>query len=452
MINLSKQELASFNVKDINFDLASFNNIQWKYQSCDEKSLLVLNLINDKSFIEKHLEKLLSIKPAVILTNSFSVCAELKNVTNVICSSGENFFKLRSFICDKKYKINQAQKVIGVTGTNGKTSIANYLVQVALNNNKSAYTIGTLGVYDGKYKYDFGLTTPDYVDLRKYLDEFYECDLLVLEASSHALEQNRFYNLKFDLACWSNLTQDHLDYHEDMNSYFKAKKKIVKYLKLNSKLLISSDMTKYLEDLPIDITKVISDFELELPSLIDNAITRKNLALVQAAYNELFEAEIKDFSYLKPIPGRFNTFISGSVKAIVDFAHTPDALENICKQIKSENVNKFVVVFGCGGDRDNRKRPLMGDIAYKFSDYVIVANDNPRTEVPINIAKDIIKNFTDDNKYEIILDRSLAIKKAFEICNDGVILIAGKGHEEYIDMNNEKKYYSDIEEVKKNIR
>ena len=229
------------------------------------------------------------------------------------------------------------------------------------------------------------------------------------------------------------------------------REKIVSHLKPGAKLLVSKDMSPYLNSLPNEITEVIGEFNLDLPPSIDNNITRKNIGLAKAAYLELFKIAVKDFSFLKPIPGRMNTFIKENTKAIVDFAHTPDAIENICKQIISENIKKFIIVFGCGGDRDKTKRSLMGDMAYKYSDYVIVTNDNPRTEDPINIANEIVKNFTDKNKYEIILDRSFAIKKAFEMCDDGVILIAGKGHEEYIDINNEKKYYSDIEEVKKNI-
>ncbi|MDA9793173.1 UDP-N-acetylmuramoyl-L-alanyl-D-glutamate--2,6-diaminopimelate ligase [Bacteriovoracaceae bacterium] len=402
-----------------------------------------MNISNTETFKERYECELNNCDYGLLIINTLEV--DLSHLKNVVYVNPLEFILLQRKCCDLFYLLNLNQKKVAITGTNGKTSISHYLKQVCNHNKFNTLTIGTLGVYlNDKLKYDFGLTSPAYIDLRKYLDEFYQADILIIEVSSHALDQSRFGDLLFDLGVWSNLTQDHLDYHKTMNNYFNAKAKIINNLKEKAPLIVSQDLGSWIDK--ISYQHIIISKHIEIKGL--NVLAQKNISMAVDAFYELFKIKETNLSYIEDIPGRFNIFHKSLTTAILDFAHTPDALENVCQQIIKSYTESFIIVFGCGGDRDSSKRALMGKIAQKYATKVIITSDNPRFEDPLLIINDIRKEMNDED-YIIEPNREKAIEKAFSIEAKKVILIAGKGHEDYIDQNGTKIPYSDLEQIKK---
>lgn len=365
---------------------------------------------------------------------------------------------------------------IGVTGTNGKTTTC-YLIYQMLNKlkSKTAY-IGTIGFYDGETIIELDNTTPDILELYKLINMAYKnkCVNLVMEVSSHALDQERIKGIKFNVEAFTNLTQDHLDYHKTMENYLTTKLKIIDYLTLNGKIIVNADdpYSNFFmnnKSLTLGINgfdyKIISFEEIDGQTLIEfshqskeykvktNLISKFNvynylmaLAIINNLGYEIDEI-ISITEYIYPPKGRVESIKVGKGLAVVDYAHTPDAVEKIIEEFKDRPDRKVITVIGCGGDRDPSKRPIMGRIATDLSDHVIFTNDNPRTEDPNQIVEDIIKGVTKNN-YEIITDRHQAIFNALEMIKDNeVILILGKGHEEYQEINNVKHHFSDVEEV-----
>ncbi len=368
-------------------------------------------------------------------------------------------------------------KIIGVTGTNGKTTTC-YLIYQMLNSIgvKTSY-IGTIGFYlNGKVK-TLDNTTPSIDILYNLLLDSYNasCKMVVMEVSSHALKQDRIYGLLFDAVIVTNVTKEHQDYHKNMNDYINSKRKIIQMLK-NSKICILNKKDKHYKKfinksnkniiigkdvkikkykMELEKTKVtIKDrkkIDLEL-SLIGNYniynyvmayITLKNLGY----NNDKFIKEA--YNYKAPI-GRMQKIKYKNNMIFVDYAHTPDAVLNVLKTIRKINSNGIITIIGCGGNRDKEKREKMGSIACVYSNYVIFTSDNPRSEDPKAITNDMLKGAF--GKYEVILDRKKAIEKGISLLNENMILmILGKGHETYQIIGNVKHHFSDVEEVKKVI-
>jgi UDP-N-acetylmuramoyl-L-alanyl-D-glutamate--2,6-diaminopimelate ligase len=421
--------------------IKQLKELEWKIQDSNLDSALFYYFPEDTRERRDNFHKALE-------NAHFGLCiTNVKNIEleKVICLESNDWDKLLEESCDYFYPLKKSLK-IGVTGTNGKTTTTDILRQLLKMKNKSVLTIGTLGVWlNNQKKNDFGLTTPNYIDLRKELC-LHEYEYLILEASSHALEQNRFKNLEFDYGLWTSFSQDHLDYHKTMDEYFKAKMKI--FNKTKKKVFLFEDF-KYLTKIKSEKLIVVKDKKKNLNEYFSISYNKKNLLLALAVLEkESISIDNDDLEGLVATPGRFNIYSNKDKIAIVDFAHTPDALLNIGFELKKIfSKKKILTVMGCGGDRDHTKRPLMGEACTKFSDYIYVTSDNPRTESPLNIMKDIeigIKN----TPYSLIVDRTEAIREAMKV-KDSVVLIAGKGHENYIDQNGIKTYYSDEEEVKK---
>ncbi|SHJ56298.1 UDP-N-acetylmuramoyl-L-alanyl-D-glutamate--2,6-diaminopimelate ligase [Tepidibacter formicigenes] len=375
--------------------------------------------------------------------------------------------------------------LIGVTGTNGKTTITHLLKDVLEHNNENVGLIGTIKNIIGDREIISSRTTPESIELQNYFREMINNNnkYCVMEVSSHSLELSRVDNCEFKIGIFTNLTEDHLDFHKDLNDYRIAKeklfykttignviniddeggKKIYKSIKnLEVPVLtygIEEDANIKAKDIKIypngvEYKLITPEYKADIYVPISGRFTVYNsLAVIGACYlmNISKEIIIEGLKNTKGVPGRFeNINSSKGFNVIVDYAHTPDALENILKTAKEFVNGKIITVFGCGGDRDKTKRPLMGRISQKYSDFTIVTSDNPRTETPINIIKDILKGM-DDNKqnYEIVVDRKAAINKAINIARSGdIVIIAGKGHEDYQVIGKEKIHFDDKEVVK----
>ena len=369
-------------------------------------------------------------------------------------------------------------KIIGVTGTNGKTTSC-YLIYQMLNKlGKSAAYLGTIGFYYKDKKIELNNTTPDILTLYKYLMEALDNNIeyLVMEVSSHALSFERIAGLKLACAGFTNLTEDHLDYHKTMDNYLQAKLKIINYLDNNAYILLNSDdnssnafIKKYNNyktyglkgDYKINNYKIYPDHtDLEFSYQNKNYKVTTNLTSKFNIYNYLtcisilntlgfnLDLLIDKTKEIYPPKGRCETYKVGNGYAVVDYAHTPDAVEKVIEAYTELKQNRIITIIGCGGDRDPIKRPIMGNIATKLSDYVIFTNDNPRTENPEKIMNDIIKDNHNTN-YEVIYDRKEAIIKGIKMLEkDDILLVLGKGHEDYQIIGREKIHFDDAEIIK----
>lgn len=372
-------------------------------------------------------------------------------------------------------------KIIGITGTNGKTT-STYLLESILGKEKVA-RIGTVEYKIGDEVIEAPNTTPESLDIVKMCKKAVEKGLeyLVMEVSSHALSLGRVDMLEFDVASFTNLTLDHLDYHENMDNYFQAKRKLFTMLKDSKKSSINIDdiygdrlykefggysysLTKS-ADLTGEIVEFHSDgqfvrlnlmgemFEEKLAILgrynLYNVLGVIGIALQLGIGKNIILEKLKD---IKGAPGRFELVNCGQdYIVVVDYAHTGDALENILKSINELKKGRVITVFGCGGDRDATKRPIMGEIAQRLSDIAILTSDNPRTEKPHLIIEDVKKGMNGD-RYLIEEDREQAIMKAIEIAQkNDIILIAGKGHETYQILGRKKIHFDDREIVRREI-
>ena len=400
-----------------------------------------------------------------------------KNIRNKNYLIVKNVKKFLVEACSVKYK-EKPKNIIAVTGTNGKSSVANFYFQILKNLKINSAAIGTLGIfYKNKVKRT-NLTTPDIITIHKELNFFKKkkFDNVCLEASSHGLHQNRLDGINFTAGIFTNFTQDHLDYHKNLKNYLQAKLYLFSsLLKKNSFAILDADIPEF----PIinkickkrkikilsfgsrgNAIKLISHYYFGKKQIIKiNFLNKiynikvdligdfqiKNLfASMLASYLSVKNSDkiVKTLSKIKSADGRMQSVgTKGKSAVVVDYAHTPDALKKSLQTLAKQFNKKVDVVFGCGGDRDRGKRYKMGKIANQFASKIYLTNDNPRSENPISIIKQIKKGCS---RSKIILDRKIAIKTAINnLNNDSILLIAGKGHENYQIINNQKKYFSD---------
>ena len=366
-------------------------------------------------------------------------------------------------------------KIIGVTGTNGKTTSCYLIYQMLLKLGVNAAYLGTIGYYNKDKFIGVNNTTPDIVSLYKILLEAVNdnVEYLVMEISSHALDYERIKGLKLVVAAFTNLTQDHLDYHKTFENYLNAKLKILDYLDNNSYILLNSDDTSH-ESFKSHKHKTFGmngDYKIinyishpdktELTFSYDNKEYNVNTNLTSRfnVYNYLtcisilntigfsIEDLINNTCDIYPPKGRCETYKVGVGYAVIDYAHTPDAVEKVITAYNELKQNRTITIVGCGGDRDPKKRPIMGSIATSNSDFVIFTSDNPRTEDPLEILKEITKDNNSDN-YIVIPDRHDAIIKGIEMMEHGdILLILGKGHENYQIIGHTKIHFDDAEIV-----
>lgn len=351
---------------------------------------------------------------------------------------------------------NILPKIIGVTGTNGKTSVCWLLAEVCRLNNKSSLYAGTPGVYLNGTKMENTVltTTPSYMSLRKLVFQYgSSIDLICIEVSSHALVQKRLGKLKLEAGGWTNFTQDHLDYHGSMEEYFEAKRKIFD-LVIGKKIYIpkgDENLRKKLKDTSAVIAKTIEEYKnLLVSEVFKKGFPKFNLELALSLYEEVFgDFENKDLKGLTLPPGRFQIVLKNDKVFIVDYAHTPDALGSVLEQVKfTYPRKKILTVFGCGGNRDKSKRPLMREAASRLSDLVIITSDNPRFEDPNEIIEDImVGSLSGETLVEV--DREKAIRLSNTLTDSNwVILVAGKGHEAYQEIMGVRHDFDDVKKIK----
>jgi len=399
------------------------------------------------------------------------------NVEKIVVKNTKQW--LTNYIKENYNQTINEMNIIGITGTNGKTTTA-YLTYQILNllNSKTAY-IGTIGFYlPNEDVIELPNTTPNILDLYELLLQAKEkkCKNIVMEVSSHALDLKRVHGINFTISAFTNLTQDHLDYHETMEKYLESKKLILNQTKnvfiANNDDIYSKDFD-FINKKTIGTTgkdyKIISYIDNGYKTLINFCHNNKNYQvetnlksdfnvynyITALAISNTLGYEIKDIinitKNIYPPKGRCEQIKVKKGIAVIDYAHTPDAVEKIIKAFNKNKKRRIITIIGCGGDRDPKKRPLMGNIASTYSDYVIFTSDNPRTEDPKKIMKDILSGVKKDN-YEVIFDRKLAIKKALDLIQENdIVLILGKGHENYQIIGKEKNHLDDSEEVKKYI-
>ena len=387
---------------------------------------------------------------------------------------------LKNYLVNNYSKEFENLKLIGVTGTSGKTTTCFLTYQILNKLGIKTCYIGTIGCYIDNDVVELSNTTPDILELYNLLLTAKEkgCKVIVMEVSSHSLAEERIKGLKFDVCAFTNLSQDHLDYHKTMEEYCKCKVKIINYLKDNGKIIVNVDdeYSKYFicdKSLSLGINGSnykIKEFHMENTHTDilfnvnnDSYEVRTNLIGKFNVYNYLTSLalinnlgiSVNDIinvtdSINAPV-GRAQIIKVGTSIAVIDYAHKPDAVSKIIPLFREVTKGKIITIIGCGGDRDPMKRPIMGNIATSLSDYVILTNDNPRTEDEKLIMKDILEGITTNN-YEVIYDRKEAIKKGISMLKDNdCLLILGKGHEDYQIIGRTKIHLSDYEEVIKNI-
>lgn len=376
-------------------------------------------------------------------------------------------------------------KLIGITGTNGKTTTATLIKNVLLSLGLKVGLIGTIQNEIDEKVIPARNTTPDAHELQELFLEMadYGCEYVVMEVSSHALAQHRLGNTHFDMAVFTNLTQDHLDYHKTIENYFAAKKKLFelcdcgiiniddsygKQLSLTAPCEIVKYSTKtdhadfYAYNIHYDATGVEYMFRYDtITSKVNFAMpgyysVQNSLAAIAVCVKAglSLSKTIEGINRSKGVKGRNEVIPTGrDFTVICDYAHSPDGLKNILPSIKSYTKGRLIVLFGCGGDRDKTKRPIMGEISAQYGDYLIVTSDNPRTEDPEAIIDDIMVGVQKyDTPYDRIPDRKQAIFHALKIAEkDDVIILAGKGHEDYQVLKDKTIHFDEREIVEEGL-
>ena len=380
--------------------------------------------------------------------------------------------------------------VIGVTGTNGKTSCSHWLAQAWQAVSGDAAIIGTLGggMIRSAQRANTGLTTPDVLTVHRLLADFVQqgAQMTVMEVSSHALDQQRVDHVKFNSAIFTNLTRDHLDYHGDMTHYAAAKQKLfdvaslqlavinadddfgqqfIRRVRSANKTVLSYALENKMSDLGVEHYKVTGQEIVasirtpwgkgELRSRFPGGYNLLNTLAVVAilcGHGMSLDTVLHAVAQLQAVPGRTHVVSEqgDDILVVVDYAHTPDALQKVLQALRPQTSGKLWCMFGCGGDRDVGKRPQMAQMAQALADKVIVTTDNPRSENAQKIIDDIVSGFSVEKvsaaHYEIVVDRAAAIAQTINAAAQGdVVLLAGKGHEDYQEVLGQRLPFSDIE-------
>ena len=446
-------------------------DIQWRADACGPGSILFFQRFPDGRGDAEVFDRYLATSPfAILVTNRMFDGLDRLYDRGVYVTHPDDWPEVMRRFCDLAWPLKPgALHFIGVTGTNGKTTTVKYLESILAANGRRVLSVGTLGVSrDGQPLVTTGFTSPPLIELRRLLHAHQaHCDVVAMEVSSHALDQGRVHGLPLMNAGWTNFTQDHLDYHGDLDTYFAAKARIMDMIQDGGRLYCTSSAvarrlreqgrnrvpTEVLDAAPLGADAIAAKPFLALEH------NRLNYALATRLADGVLGAEPRaDWRHLHPVDGRFECRTFGTRTIVVDFAHTPDALETILTAIRTGFPgSRVMTLFGCGGDRDHGKRPLMGAAVARHSDHSIVTSDNPRHEEPAKIIADILEGMPPTGR-EVVVDRVQAVAHLFDLLEQRpadepwVALIAGKGHERYIDRDGHKTYYSDQDEVERNTR
>lgn len=384
-------------------------------------------------------------------------------------------------ICACNYYGNPSRefKLVGVTGTKGKTTTTYMIKSILERAGKKVGLIGTIANMIGDKAIEASRTTPESIDLQKLFRQMADekVDVVVMEVSSHSLALDRVYGCMFDIAVFTNLTQDHLDFHENFDNYLAAKAKLFTMAKegfvncddMYAKKLMNLatcpittygiDNNPYVSARDIIITNSYSDFKLPFNKMMQRI--RVSIPGRFTVYNALaaicvavklgadVDHVVEGLENIK-VPGRSEVVPNvRNFTVMVDYAHSPDSLENILRAVKSYTKGKVICVFGCGGDRDKGKRPMMGEIAGKIAGYTVITSDNPRSEDPKEIIREIEEGIKKTKgQYTVIVDRKKAIEHAIRKAQkNDLVLVAGKGHETYQEIKGEKHHFDDKEVI-----
>jgi len=382
--------------------------------------------------------------------------------------------------------------MVGITGTNGKTSTSFMLKSILEESRGKTGILGTVGFGIGDRIAYSGRTTPGALELTLRLDNFRseECKAVVMEVSSHSVDQKRIFGTEFDIGVFTNISRDHLNYHHSFENYLEAKKSFIRTItegpgKKGSLAYNYDDRVVrgvgeefsgckssfgLSEEADFTATRVRADLKGTSMRMVTpewSTDIRLSLLGLFSVYNALAAASAayllgigrddikRGLERVKNVPGRFQVVSEGDEPVVVvDYAHTPDALENILSFCRELNPRKLITVFGCGGDRDRGKRPMMGEIAARLSDSVYLTNDNPRTEGPGRIIGEIMEGIADQKcSVRVITDRREAIRAGIEEARGGdLVMVAGKGHEEVQVIGKKRIKFSDLEESRRALR
>ncbi len=376
--------------------------------------------------------------------------------------------------------------MVGVTGTNGKTSVTQWLAQCYNHINTKAAVIGTLGNGLPDALESTVNTTPDALLLQKMLAEYlaHDVETVAMEVSSHGIDQGRVNGVAFDVAVLTNLSRDHLDYHGSLEKYAGVKKRLffkesLEHVVLNADDALGQELKIALQDQDVDVLNYGIDHGDVRASKISfeggqirffvtspygqsdvsaNLLGRFNVYNVLAVLSTLLVSHVsladavEAIAHIQPLSGRMQKFGGNRLPlVVVDYAHTPDSLKNALRSLRGEVKRKLICVFGCGGNRDQGKRAMMGKVASKLADAVVVTSDNPRDEPSEEIIQQVLAGV--DGEYAVEEDRAKAIAIAIANANkNDVVLVAGKGHENYQEIAGERHYFSDAEQVEKALK
>ena len=402
--------------------------------------------------------------------NIFVVSKQNEKFKDIAINGG---FELLNSSELKNYLDMSSIKIIGVTGTNGKTTTASTIYKILLNLGYKVALQGTRGFFINELCVeDYSLTTPvqlgNFINIQKAIQN--SCQYFVMEVSSHAIEQNRIEGLDFALKIHTNITRDHLDYHKTIEEYIRVKNLFLsdeskKLINIDDKVVKFNPINAFTYSLENSSNFKVLKYELKDSMNVEFLYENKNykfstnmmgifniynlLAAISAVYittNEKLENICKVVENFNSISGRMEV-VSTKPLVIVDFAHTPDGMDEVLKSFPNKEI---ISVFGAGGNRDSLKRPLMGEVAKKYSKHIVVTSDNPRFEEPKEIIKDILNGINDKSNVIVIEDRKEALKKAINLANDkSVVLILGKGDESAQIIGDKKFEFSDKDEVLK---
>ena len=457
-----------------NLDL-DISNIECDYRKISDGGLFVAIKgyeVDGHSFIAKAIE---NGAKAIIFEEgaNYQEFINNKNVTFIMAPNTR--YALSKCSCNFYDNPSKKMKLIAITGTKGKTTTSFMIKKILEQQGKKVGLIGTIAVYVGdKLIKNSDRTTPDGNKLQEILDKMYQLgvEVVIMEVSSQSLKLDRVAGCEFYAGIFTNLSEDHISKteHKDMNEYFESKMKLFdmcKYAFINADNLYTAKVPSLIKDKcnvqtygidnycnllakDVTITNTYADFKVKIDSRnervkvsipgrfsVYNALASISVAKLFGAKTEDIKEALENIRVL----GRSELVDNKlELKIMIDYAHTPDSLENILKTVKQYTIGRVICVFGCGGDRDKTKRPIMGEISGRLADYTIITSDNPRSEEPLQIVKEIEKGVEKTKgKYECIVDRREAIKKAISMENKSdIVIIAGKGHEMYQEIQKEK--------------
>jgi len=427
--------------------------------------------VDGHNFISKAIEngaKAVVVEKDVTLVEGITFI-KVENGRRALATAASNFYNNPS----------KKMKIIGITGTNGKTTCAFMLKGILEAKGYKVGLIGTIANYIGNKEINTEKTTPESLELQQLFKDMVDSDMdyCVMEVSSHSLDLDRVYGIEFSQGIFTNLTQDHLDFHKTFENYFSAKSKLFKICKHSVVNVDDSYGIKLLEKINSRVTTYSIEKESDLKGT--------DISLESTGIIFSLKENEKKYKVQLPIPGRYNvynalgcigatldegidmdTIIEGLSKVTVpgrcenltlgmnlgfqvirDYSHTPDSLKNVLENLRELTKGKLICIFGCGGDRDRTKRPIMGEIGTELSDIAIITSDNPRSEDPYMILEDIKAGVKKSN-YKLIGNRREAIKTALLLGEkDDIIIIAGKGHETYQILKNETIHFDEKEVV-----